>query len=59
MKKVARQLSGRIRAILTVDWQKTTQARARVENTFDEGLPRADTQDVFQVKKQVGLPSRK
>ena len=43
VKKVARQLLAQLKAILTLDWQKTAQARARVrdaiEETLDDGLP--------------------
>lgn len=57
VKKVARQLLARIRTMPTVDWQKTVQARARVEEaieeTLDEGLPRAYTPEVFKAKASV------
>ncbi len=57
VKKVARGLLARLRAIFTVDWQKTTQARARVqeeiEATLDEGLPRAYTPEIFKAKAEV------
>jgi type I restriction enzyme, R subunit len=53
VKKVARQLLARLRSILTIDWQKTDQARARIrdaiEDALDTGLPRAYTPDVFKV----------
>lgn len=54
VKKVARQLLARLRGLLTVDWQKTAQTRARVreaiEDALDEGLPRVYTPDVFKAK---------
>lgn len=57
VKKVARQLLDRLRSILTVDWQKTATARARVqdaiEQALDDGLPRAYTPDVFKAKAGV------
>ncbi|MBK7975404.1 MAG: DUF3387 domain-containing protein [Deltaproteobacteria bacterium] len=57
VKKVARDLLARIRSILTVDWQKTAQARARVrdaiEQALDDGLPPAYTPDVFKAKAGV------
>jgi type I restriction enzyme R subunit len=57
VKKVARQLLTRLRGILTVDWQKTAQSRARVreaiEDALDEGLPRVYTPDVFKAKAGV------
>ncbi len=56
-KKVARQLLTRVRGILTADWQKTAQTRARmkeqIEEVLDEGLPRAYTPDVFKEKSAV------
>jgi type I restriction enzyme R subunit len=57
VKKVTRQLLARLRAIFTVDWQKTAQARARIqdaiEEALDEGLPRAYTPDIFKAKAGV------
>jgi type I restriction enzyme R subunit len=57
VKKVARQLLAKVRGILTVDWQKTAQARARVrdaiEEALDEGLPRVYTEEVFRAKAGV------
>jgi type I restriction enzyme R subunit len=54
VKKVARRLLARLREIVTVDWRMTAQARARfrsaIEETLDEGLPRAYTPDVFKAK---------
>jgi len=57
VKKVARQLLARLRSLLTVDWQKTAQARARVRDTIehalDNCLPRAYTPDIFKAKAGV------
>jgi type I restriction enzyme R subunit len=57
VKKVARELLARLRAILTTDWIKTAQARARIrdaiEQTLDDGLPRAYTPEVFREKAGV------
>ena len=54
VKKVVKKLLLRLREILTIDWQKTNQARAKVksviEEELDQGLPRNYTPDVFQVK---------
>jgi type I restriction enzyme R subunit len=54
VKKVARQLLASIRGILTVDWQKTTQSRARVleaiKDALDSGLPTAYTRELFEAK---------
>ena len=54
VKKVARQLLGRLRGIVTAGWRQTVQARARVrsaiEATLDEGLPRAYSPEVFKEK---------
>jgi type I restriction enzyme R subunit len=54
VKKVARQLLATLNDVLTIDWQKTAQARARVRDTIeaalDDGLPRAYTPDVFKMK---------
>jgi type I restriction enzyme, R subunit len=57
VKKVARNLLAKLRAALTVDWQKTAYSRARVREaiaeTLDDGLPRAYTPAVFQEKAGV------
>lgn len=54
VKKVARELLAKLRGVLSVDWKKTAQSRARIRDTIeealDEGLPRAYTPDVFKVK---------
>ena len=57
VKRVARQLLEKLRANLTLDWQNTQQARARVrvaiEDVLDKGLPRAYTKDVYEAKAGV------
>jgi type I restriction enzyme, R subunit len=54
VKKVARQLLATIRGILTVDWQRTTQSRARVgeaiKDALDAGLPAVYTRELFEAK---------
>jgi type I restriction enzyme R subunit len=57
VKKVARHLLDRVRAALVLDWRQRAQARAQVriaiEDTLDEGLPRAYTPDIYQTKCAV------
>jgi type I restriction enzyme R subunit len=57
VKAVARQLLAKVRGIVTIDWQKTATARARmreaIEQALDDGLPRAYTPDVFKAKAGV------
>lgn len=57
MKKVARQLLARVRAALVLNWRQKQQARAQVkiaiEDTLDEGLPRAYTPDLYKTKCAV------
>jgi type I restriction enzyme, R subunit len=54
VKRVARQLLGTVRGILTIDWQKTALSRARVrvaiEEALDTGLPASYTKDLFMEK---------
>jgi type I restriction enzyme R subunit len=54
VKKVARQLLERLNALLVLGWRQKVQARAGVrlaiEDTLDEGLPRAYTKDLYQTK---------
>jgi hypothetical protein len=51
----------RVKTILTVDWQKSAMARARVseaiEETLDEGL-RVPTPLTFQGQGQRGISAR-
>jgi type I restriction enzyme, R subunit len=54
IKKVAHVLLERLKNILTLDWRKRVDARARVqlaiEDILDEGLPRAYTPELYQGK---------
>jgi type I restriction enzyme R subunit len=54
VKKVARHLLERVRAALVLNWRQKAQARARVklviEDTLDEGLPRAYTPELYTAK---------
>ena len=56
IKKVARLLLDRLKRVLTLDWQKRVDARARVqsaiEDVLDEGLPPAYT-ELYQGKCKV------
>ena len=57
VKKVARQLLERLNALLVLGWRQKIQSRARVriaiEDTLDEGLPRAYTKELFAKKTEV------
>lgn len=57
VKEVARDLLARLRAMFTLDWQKTAQARARVqdaiEQVLDDELPPAYTPELFKAKAVV------
>ena len=57
VKKVARQLLTRVRGALVLNWRQKQQARAQVkiaiEDTLDEGLPRAYTPDLYKSKCAV------
>jgi type I restriction enzyme, R subunit len=54
VKKVAKLLLERLKALLVLDWRKRQSARARVEDaikdTLDSGLPRAYSTDLYQQK---------
>jgi type I restriction enzyme R subunit len=54
VKKVAKQLLARVKALLVLDWRKRQSSRARVEDTIkdllDTGLPRAYTPGLYQQK---------
>jgi type I restriction enzyme R subunit len=54
VKKVTRQLLQRVRGALVLNWRQKAQARAQVklaiEDTLDEGLPRAYTPPIYQAK---------
>ncbi len=57
VKKVAQDLLGRFKAILSLDWRQRAQARAQVrlaiEDVLDAGLPRAYTPELYQAKAGV------
>jgi len=57
VKKAAKDLLARLKSILTMDWQKTAQSRAKVqlaiEEALDEGLPRAYTPDIYKSKTSI------
>ena len=57
VKKVARQLLEKVKVAVVLDWRQKSQARARVrltiEDTLDEGLPRAYTPELFEQKVAV------
>lgn len=57
VKKVARHLLKRVRGALVLNWRQKQQARAQVkiaiEDTLDEGLPRAYTPDLYRTKCAV------
>ncbi len=54
VKKVAHQLLERLNTLLVLGWRQKIQSRARIrlaiEDTLDEGLPRAYAKDVYQAK---------
>ena len=54
VKKVAKQLLERLKALLVLDWRKRQSSRARVEdaikNLLDAGLPRAYTPELYRQK---------
>ncbi len=57
VKKVARQLLERLHALLVLGWRQKVQARAKVritiEDTLDEGLPRAYTKELYAKKTEA------
>lgn len=54
VKKVAKRLLERVRRAVVIDWRHKAQTRAQVrvaiEDTLDEGLPRAYTPDLYRAK---------
>jgi type I restriction enzyme R subunit len=54
VKKVAKQLLGRLKELLVLDWRKGQAGRARVEEAIkdllDAGLPRAYSPELYQQK---------
>jgi type I restriction enzyme R subunit len=54
VKKVARQLLEKLRALLVLNWRQKIQSRAQIrlaiEDVLDAGLPRAYSKDVYGTK---------
>jgi len=54
VKKVARQLLQRLKALLVVDWRQRAQARAQIrlaiEDSLDDGLPRSYSPELYKQK---------
>ena len=54
MKKVARDLLGRLKALLVLSWRQKTAARSQITNAIkdalDSGLPRAYTPELYSQK---------
>ena len=54
VKKVARQLLQKLQTLLVVDWRQRAQARAQVrlaiEDSLDDGLPRAYSPELYKQK---------
>ncbi|CAK0770479.1 type I restriction enzyme, R subunit [Gammaproteobacteria bacterium] len=54
VKKIARELLEKIKQLLVINWRQKSAARARlrlvIENTLDEGLPRAYSPPLYQQK---------
>ncbi len=57
VKKVAHQLLKRLNEVLVLDWRQRQAARSKVkiaiEDTLDEGLPRAYTKEIYSTKCDV------
>ena len=54
MKKVARELLERLKALLVLNWRQKSTARSQlkltIEDTLDTGLPRVYTPEIYQQK---------
>jgi len=54
VKKVAKQLLERLKALLVLGWRQKVSSRARVrlaiEDALDEGLPRAYSKEIYETK---------
>jgi type I restriction enzyme R subunit len=54
VKKVARELLARLKALLVLNWRQKSTARSQlrmaIEDTLDAGLPRAFTPDLYRQK---------
>ena len=57
VKKVARQLLDKLNALLVLGWRQKVQSRAKIriaiEDTLDEGLPRAYSKELYTKKSDV------
>ena len=57
VKKVARDLLGRLKGLLVLNWRQKAAARSHlklaIEDTLDNGLPRAYTPEVYREKCSV------
>ena len=55
MKKVARELLTRLKALLVLNWRQKSTARSQfklaIEDALDTGLPRAYTPEALQAQK--------
>ncbi len=54
MKKVARELLTKLKALLVLDWRQKSSARSQlklaIEDVLDTGLPRAYTPEMYRQK---------
>ncbi|MBV5347366.1 type I restriction endonuclease subunit R [bacterium] len=54
VKKVARELLARLKALLVLNWRQKQQARAKIQDTIgialDDGLPRVYTPELYKLK---------
>ncbi len=54
VKKVARELLGRLKGLLVLNWRQKSTARSQlklaIEDTLDSGLPRAYSPDLYRAK---------
>ena len=54
VKRVARELLGRIKALLVINWRQNASARSQVklaiEDQLDTGLPRAYSPEIYRQK---------
>jgi type I restriction enzyme R subunit len=59
VKKVARELLGRLKDLLVLNWRTKGTARAQlklaIEDTLDAGLPRAYTPELYQPEMLGGV----
>jgi type I restriction enzyme R subunit len=57
VKKVARELLARLKALLVLNWRQKQQARAKIQDVIgialDDGLPRAYTPELYKQKRSA------